>query len=361
VVTTTGRSWSRRRHSVRPAGVVGPAALLLALFWILVVVPLTGHENGGLSMGYLALQSFSFIGLLALGLALTVLAGELDLSVVGMFAFGGGLAITMGDQPLVGVVAATLFGIAVGAGHGWLIGRLGLNSMTVTVGTYIALLGATSILGDGKTILYDNFGPGLFLDTPIFTVFSVHSLIAIGGFVTAVVVIRYTRFGRDLYAVGNDRRAAATAGVRVDRVLVVVFAASGMIAALAGALQAYSTTSASPDPGTGVLVLVTSAVLLGGIAIDGGEGSLVGVAAAAIALNLLQQLTGIFALQDHVSSMIAGTILIVTATLTAPRLREGWRRWRPTRTGATVRAELRAPTHDNDHPNASAPARRRKQ
>ena len=333
MVTPTLASWRSRVPNFRAAGIAGPCSLAIALVWVVIVVPLTGRQNDGMSTAYLALQAFSFVGLLALALAVTVLAGELDLSIVGMFAFGGGTAIKLGGQrPLLGILGAVAVGLMIGIGQGLAVSRLRLNSMMVTLGTYIALLGATSILGDGQAIPYNNFDPGLILDRPILGIFSLHSLVAIGLFVAVGAIMRYTRGGRDLYAVGNDRRAAGTAGVRVGVVLVVVFAFSGAIAALAGSLQAYSTASASPDPGTGVFVLVTSAVLLGGIAIEGGEGSLVGVASAALALSLLQQLTGIFAVQGYVSDVLTGAILIITATATAPKLRVGWRTLRPART-----------------------------
>ena len=118
--------------------------------------------------------------------------------------------------------------------------------MPVTLGGYLVVLGITYILGHNKSVMYDNYTVGLRLDKPILQIFSIRSLVALGIFVVAALVLRYLRVGRDLRAIGGDRRAARVAGVSVDRLLIGVFVVSALGAALPGALLSYSLATASP-------------------------------------------------------------------------------------------------------------------
>ena len=149
--------------------------------------------------------------------------------------------------------------------------------MPVTLGGYLVVLGITYILGHNKSVLYDNFTVGLRLDEPVLQIFSIRSLVALAIFVVAAIVLRYLRVGRDLRAIGGDRRAARVAGVPVDRLLVGVFVVSALGAALAGALLSYSLATASPtNIGFDVLTFSATAALIGGVSLSGGKGGAVG-------------------------------------------------------------------------------------
>ena len=183
------------------------------------------------------------------------------------------------------------------------------------------MLGITYIAGSGKSVTYTHYSVGLRLDQPVLQVFSIRSLVAIGVFVVAGLVLRYLRVGRDIRAIGGDRRASRIAGAPVDRLLVGVFIASALGAALPGALLSYSLAYASPtNIGFDVLTFSATAALIGGVSLSGGRGSPAGIAAGVLALSVLQEILSILQSPDYVQSLITGGLLLVVTILWAPHL-----------------------------------------
>ena len=198
--------------------------------------------------------------------------------------------------------------------------------MPVTLGGYLVVLGITYILGHNKSVLYENFTVGLRLDKPVLQIFSIRSLVALGIFVVAAIVLRYLRVGRDLRAIGGDRRAARVAGVSVDRLLIGVFVVSALGAALPGALLSYSLATASPtNIGFDVLTFSATAALIGGVRLSGGKGGAVGIAAGVLSLSVLQEILAILRSPDYVSSLITGGLLVIVTIVWAPELSQWFR------------------------------------
>src|SRR4029077_7257938 len=208
---------------------------------------------------------------------------------------GGMVAVlTGGGSPLVRIIAAVGAAIIVGLVQGGLISRFRLNSMPVTLGGYLVVLGITYILGHSKSVVYQNYTVGLRLDRPIAQVFSIRSLIALGIFVLTGLALRYVRVGRDIRAIGGDRRAARVAGVPVNRLLIGVFTMSALGAALPGALLSYSLATASPtNIGFDVLTFSATAALIGGVRLSGGQGSAGGIAAGGVSPRALPEILSI--------------------------------------------------------------------
>ena len=263
------------------AGEAAPFAILAIMVVVLALVPVVTQYTVRTANVYDIFQNFASYGLVALALGITIIAGEFDLSVSSMYLLGGMVAVlTGGGSPIVGIAAALGTAILVGLVQGGLIARFRLNSMPVTLGGYLVVLGITYILGHNKSVLYDNFTVGLRIDKPVLQIFSIRSLVALAIFVVAAIVLRYLRVGRDLRAIGGDRRAARVAGVPVDRLLVGVFVVAALGAALPGALLSYSLATASPtNIGFDVLTFSATAALIGGVRLSGGKGGAVGIAA----------------------------------------------------------------------------------
>jgi ribose/xylose/arabinose/galactoside ABC-type transport system permease subunit len=281
---------------------------------------------------YNALQGFAQLGLLALALGITMIAGEFDLSVVGTYALGGMLAVQTGQSsPWLGLLVAVAAGAAIGALQGWLVARVGMPSMPVTLATYIALLGLTSTLSGGLSKTYANSAATLFVDQPIAVVFSPRSLITLAGFLVAALVLGRTRLGRELRAIGGDRRASRVAGVRVDAILTGLFTVSGTLAALGGALLSYSFASANPDPGLQPLILATVAVLLGGVSLAGGRGVPLGLLAGTLSVALVAQIVAVTALPDFSTQLLYAALLAVIVAMDAPGLHAMTERFRAQR------------------------------
>jgi len=326
----------RRRPRARE---LAPYAILAAMILALALLPALTTYTVRTANVYDIFQNFAAYGLVALALGVTIIAGEFDLSVSSMYLLGGMVAVlTGGGSPLIGILAALGTAIVVGVIQGTLIAGFRLNSMPVTLGGYLVVLGITYILGHNKSVLYENYTVGLRLDKPVLQIFSIRSLVSLGIFVATALVLRYLRVGRDIRAIGGDRRAARVAGVPVDRLLVAVFALSALGAALPGALLSYSLATASPtNIGFDVLTFSATAALIGGVSLSGGKGSPVGIAAGVLSLSVLEEILAILGSPDYVSSLITGGLLVILTIVWAPDLSQ-W--FRTTRVASAVEERL---------------------
>jgi ribose transport system permease protein len=160
-----------------------PFALLAVMILAFVIVPgFSDREVTDFNV-YNAFQYFAAAGLLALGLGITMIAGEFDLSTLGVYALSAMIAVKYGNSsPIGGVLLAVGAAVIIGLIQGTLIAKLRITSMTVTLGGYIALLGLTSVLSDDQSLSYSNLDVGSTLDDPVATFFSLRSLIAIAAF-----------------------------------------------------------------------------------------------------------------------------------------------------------------------------------
>jgi ribose/xylose/arabinose/galactoside ABC-type transport system permease subunit len=324
---------------LRGGGDLIPVATFVFMVVLFYVVPSLDGKDVEWSSGYAAMQTVAAYGLLALALGLGMVAGIFDLSVLGMFALGGMLAVkTGGDAPLLGVLVAIATGVLAGVVQGTIVARLKLDSISVSLGGYLVLLGLSRAIGSDESVPYPDVNVGIELDKPILEVFSWHSLAVLVCFVVLGLLLRYTRIGRDVRAVGGDQRASRVAGVRVDRVLIGVFAVSGALSGIAGALNSYSLASAIPDPGFAPLVFGATAALIGGVAFSGGRGSALGIALGALSLALLQAMFGLLASPEWVSAAVTGGLLVIAAVAAAPRIADH---------AASLRARFRAPRRQN--------------
>ena len=317
-LTRTSRSGTREQRW--PVALLG--ILVVAPF---VLPPLFDRSSNAFTV-YNTLQITACLGLVALGLGLTMIVGEFDLSVAATYALGGLIAVKVGaGSPVIGVIVGVSVCVVFGLLQGLVIARLGINSMAVTLGGSLIALGITGTIGDNKSQSYENFNVGIFLNDPIGTIFSVRIFIAIGVFVLAYALMNATNLGRAMRATGGGRRASRTAGVRVDAVVIATFGASAGLAALGGTLQAYGTSTATSNPGLFPLIFAVTACLLGGIGLSGGRGGPVGIACGAISLALLAELFNTLASPQYVTSLVTGLLLILVTTAASPLVVRKWR------------------------------------
>jgi ribose transport system permease protein len=310
------RGWSRPDRLM-------PAVSLAVVLVAFASTPLVSGRPLELFDGYNALQGFAQLGLLALAIGITMIAGEFDLSVVGTYALGGMVAVGAGaSSPVLGIAAALGAGAAVGAVQGGLIAGLRIPSMPVTLATYLGLLGLTSVLSGGLSVTYPNSAATLWVDQTIAGIFSPRSLLTLAAFLVAGLVLSCTKLGRELRAIGGDRRASRVAGVRVDRRLVGIFTVSGTLSALGGALLSYSYASANPDPGLQPLILAAVAALLGGVSLAGGRGNAPGLLAGALSVALLAQIVVTTALPDFSTQLLYAALLAVIVAIESPGLHQ---------------------------------------
>jgi ribose/xylose/arabinose/galactoside ABC-type transport system permease subunit len=293
---------------------------VLVVTWIIIAV-ITPTFRGEASV-YSVLEGFPLVGLVALGLAVTIIAGEFDLSVGSMAALAAVIAVRTSPTGLIGCLAiATIAGVILGALQGALIGRLGINSLVFTIGTLILLRGLTHIFSNSAPIMIENIE----ITDPLlerYWIFSVSSIVTIVVFVLAGLFLPYTRWGREIFAIGGGRNEAIAAGVPRIRPVAVAFAISGGCASLAGALAAARGGSAAPQNYDDVLLTGCAAALLGGISLYGGRGTVwnvvlgvailsvvgAGLSARGSEASLVQLVTGALLLTMIAIEFIAGRL-----------------------------------------------------
>lgn len=284
------------------------------------------HGDGnfiGPATSFSVFQHFATIGLVALALGLTMLMREFDISVAGMMGLGGCIAVMVGNQHAsIGLLAAVLVGIVGGLIQGGLIVRLRLSSVAVSLGGLLIFTGMAYVLTGNQTIPFDSMDVAIAINAPVAGVISVRALAVLAIFAVAAFVISYTRIGRDIIAAGSNRHASIIAGSNPDKLLVGVFAASGALAALAGAMLSYGLSSASPSGGVAdILVPAVAAAILGGVSLSGGIGHPIGIAAGVLILGVLR--TGLTSLgaAPYVHEIVTGSILLAVAIADGPHLK----------------------------------------
>jgi ribose/xylose/arabinose/galactoside ABC-type transport system permease subunit len=267
------------------------------------------------------MQLFATLGLVALGLGLSMLIREFDLSVSGMVGLAGCIAVLSGaGNPWLGAALGIGAGLLGGLIQGLIMTRLNLSSVGVTLGGLLTMQGLTYVLTGNQTINYPNMAVALGLNAPLAGLFSVRSVAAVAVFALAALVMRYTRLGRDVIATGSDRRASRIAGLDTDRVVIGVFAASGASSALAGVLLNYSLGAASPVALSDVLAPAAAAAIVGGVSVVGGRGSPMGIAAGVLTLCILSSGLSAIGVPPYVHDLVTGAILLIIAILDAPDL-----------------------------------------
>lgn len=276
---------SPRRTAFVSGGTLLRLALLVA--FVAIFVSLSPVFLNGRNL-YALMQSFALLGLVSLGLSLTMIAGEFDLGVGSMIAVGGLLTLVAGHDDLVrGMLVALAFAIAVGAVNAFIIVYFRASSLVVTVGTMMALSGFAFWLAGGKVISTTNFDLGFALDDPLLRVLSWRSIITLAVFLLAGLFMRFTLMGRDLRATGSKRHVAAASGAKVGLSLLIAFIFSAFCAALAGSLLSMSLASAAATTGGDMMLQAAAAAIVGGVALSGGSGSPAHVFLGALILTVM--------------------------------------------------------------------------
>ncbi|MBK0024411.1 ABC transporter permease [Ochrobactrum sp. S46] len=259
------------------------------------------------------LDSAVLAGIIAIGVGLTMLAGEMDLSVGSMAAFAGILSVLLFPLGIVpALVLVVVFCGLLGALQGYCIYRLNISSMVFTIGTLIALRGLTLVLSKEKTVLipFEKVSEIDFLSAKFF-VFSIPSVALIALVLMVDFFSRRILWGREIFAIGGGRAEARAAGVSIQRPIVVAFSISAALAGLAGSLLSLRTGSASPLGFESVLLEAVTVCLIGGIALAGGRGSILGVFIGLFTIRFL--VSGIAALGAPfwMQSLATGALLIL--------------------------------------------------
>lgn len=254
----------------------------------------------------------------AVGLTFVLLVGGFDLSVGAIMSLMGVLAaelVTHGAPAWLGIVVALVGGGVVGAAiNGFLIARVGLSFLVVTLGS-AALFGGVALVATGgqSVALYSSpflldLGSNGIAGIPIIVLVSL-AVLALGAW-----ILRYTGFGRQVYYVGGNQEAARVAGIPVIRVRMACYGIAGLTAGLAGVLSAARLSEASPTAGDPLALSAGAAVLLGGTTFYGGRGTLFGTLLGVLLLGVLDNGITLLQVSPYWQGIVSG-IVIISAVL----------------------------------------------
>ncbi len=311
VAPVRGRSLLDTVLRARELGILLALAILVAVTAISNPRFLSGQSIRDLLLGT------AILAVLAVGQTVVVITRNIDLSVgsvLGLSAFTVGTLLR--DNPGLPVVVALLIGAAVGAGCGLVNGvlvRYGqVPALVVTLGTLYVVRGITYFWAGGQQINADELPAG-FLSFGTATVVGLPYLvlIALVVLVAAGIVLRNYRVGRELYAMGSSPQAAELAGIRIGRRTIGAFLVSGAAAGLAGVLFAARFGTVDAAAGTGYELNVVAAVVVGGVAVFGGSGTVWGAALGALLLTTIGSALPVLEINQFWQQAIVGALILV--------------------------------------------------
>lgn len=262
--------------------------------------------------------NFTEKAMIAFAMALLIISGEIDLSVAAIIALA---STAMGAAAQVGVDTSSLVAIGItvgllcGAFNGLLVAGLGLPSIVVTIGTMSLFRGISYIvLGDQAYGNYPEsfayFGQGY-----VFWVFSFEFVLFIVCAIAFAILLHATSFGRRIYAIGNNQFAARFSGIPVERVKFILFLLTGLMSGIAAVCLTSRLGSTRPSIAQGWELEVVTMVVLGGVSILGGSGTIGGVVIAAFVMGLVTFGLGLLNVPGIVMSIFIGLLLIITISL----------------------------------------------
>lgn len=262
--------------------------------------------------------NFTERGIIALAMAMVIISGEIDLSVAGILALAStamGAAVQAGAGVPVLILVGLGVGLLCGAFNGILVAGLKLPSIVVTIGTMSLFRGISYIvLGDRAFTGYPRefafFGQGY-----VFWVISFELVLFLAMAAVFYVLLHRTSFGRSVYAIGNNATAARFSGIRVQRVKFILFLLTGLMAGIAAILLTSRLGSTRPSIAFAWELEVVTIVVLGGVSILGGSGSILGVVIAGFVMGLLTFGLGLLNVPGIVMSIFTGAMLILVIAM----------------------------------------------
>ncbi len=264
----------------------------------------------------------AIVGTAALGATMVIIAGGIDLSVGSIVALSTvviALLLAAGVDPVIAAFAGICAGMAVGITTGFLITRLRVAPFIITLGMLLLIRGvAKGLAKEQKVDAPLTWLTELLATLPqnqrwMFVPPGVWLVIAMA--LATAGILRYTRFGRHLFAIGSNEKNAMLCGVNVPRVKVLVYALSAGLAGMAGVMQFSRLTVGDPTVAVGLELNVIAAVVIGGGSLSGGEGSVLGTLVGALIMTVISAGCSHLGLPNWVQEIVTGSIIVIAVTV----------------------------------------------
>ncbi|CAI2137328.1 TPA: ABC transporter permease [Serratia fonticola] len=309
-----GKRWEKLLHHPAMLPFIGFAILFLLM---------SGLNDSFLTVNNLTnvARQVSINAIIAVGMTCAILTGGIDLSVGPVMALSGSIAagLMLGGIPIpLAMVAALVIGALFGLANGACIAYLRMPPIIVTLASMgiargLALLYTGGYPISGLPDMFSFFGRGsvLGIQVPV--------LIMVGVYILAYLMLNHLPFGRYVYAIGGNEEAARLSGIRVPRYKVLVYVVSGTTAALAGLVLTSRLMSGQPNAGEGFELDAIAAVVLGGAAISGGRGAIIGTLVGAMMLGVLNNGLNLMSVSPYIQNVVKGGIILAAIYLSSSR------------------------------------------
>lgn len=249
---------------------------------------------------------------IAIGMAILLISGGLDLSVGSTLALTGvvtGLVLNAGVPAVPAMMAGLLAALLIGLANGLLVARLGINPFITTLGMALAVRGLVLVIARGRAVLnlssaFTVIGQGRLFGVQ-YPIYVVLTLVIIGD-----LLVRNSRFFRQSYYIGGNEKAARLSGINVNLVKIINYCLVAVLAGVAGLIITARFGSASVTIGSGVELRVITAVIIGGASLSGGEGTVLGAFLGALFMGFLANALNLLGVDVYWQNLVTGAILI---------------------------------------------------
>lgn len=305
--------------SLQKRGLIERLGPLLGL--LILVVIITILNNGFIAPNNILnlLRQVSINGLIAFGMTFVILTGGIDLSVGSILALSSALTailITSGVDPVLALCLGALIGTLLGAVNGLLVtfGKMApfiatLATMTIFRGLTLVVTNGNPITNLGDNFWFQVFGKGYFFGIPVP---AVTMLLAFG---VLYFLLHKTVFGKNTYAIGGNEKAAFISGIKVDKVKILIYSISGLMAALAGGILTSRLNSAQPTAGTSYELDAIAAVVLGGTSLTGGKGRIFGTLIGVLIIGVLNNGLNLLGVSSFYQQVIKGIVILIAVLI----------------------------------------------
>ncbi|MBY5404688.1 ABC transporter permease [Rhizobium leguminosarum] len=301
--------------SIRAGELIRQFSIVLVFFLIVAFFSLANQYFLTWPNWLNLVRQSSINGILAIGVTFVILTKGIDLSVGSIMAIAGMMAASLVTETnehfvLLGILAGLAAGAALGLVNGVLVAAVKVPPFVVTLGMLSVARGLTLIFSEGRPIpnlsapfKWIGSGQVFYIPVPILILFLV--------FVIGWTVLNYTTFGRYVYAVGGNEKAARTSGVSTKIIVGATYVISGLLAGLAGLVLTARTTAALPQAGIGYELDAIAAVVIGGTSLAGGRGSLLGTLIGALIIGTINNGMDLMGVSSYYQQVLKGTIIVV--------------------------------------------------
>ncbi|MCC8025707.1 MAG: ABC transporter permease [Clostridium sp.] len=295
--------------------------ILVALIIICIILTFLSEKFLRITNGITILRTTSINAIVAIGMTFVILTGGIDLSVGSIMSLGGVLCSLMIARTNIGIIPSLLIGLSAGAAVGLINGlcitKLRLVPFIVTLATSYVARGASYLLTNARPVsikeeFFYEFGNGMIGN--MFPYLIIYMLIV---FVIFWILLNRTRYGRRIFAIGGNMEAAKFSGIKIDRIIIITYVLSGVLAAFAGIITCAKMYSGQPVIGEDAAMDAIAGVVLGGTSMTGGFGTLTGTIIGCIIIAVINNGMNLIGLNSFWQQVAKGLVILIAVYVDA--------------------------------------------